>query len=103
MIRTQIQLTEQQVRRLRAQAREQGVSLAEMIRRCVDKALADGVPNRIALYDRPDAQAEDFGPWLNQLQYVGQGYREGRVFGSYGVCFVSEPYESGEKERRQSL
>jgi len=52
MIRTQIQLTEQQVRRLRAQARQQGVSLAEMIRRCVDKALAEEVPNRIALYDR---------------------------------------------------
>ena len=52
MIRTQIQLTEQQARRLRAQARERGVSLAELIRQCVDTALAEEAPNRMALYDR---------------------------------------------------
>jgi hypothetical protein len=52
MVRTQIQLTELQARRLRAQARERGVSLAEMIRRCVEKALADEAPDRAALYDR---------------------------------------------------
>jgi hypothetical protein len=52
MIRTQIELTDLQVRRLRAQAREHGVSLAEMIRRCVDKALAEEAAKRIALYDR---------------------------------------------------
>jgi uncharacterized protein with von Willebrand factor type A (vWA) domain len=52
MVRTQIQLTEQQARRLRAQAREHGVSLAEIIRRCVDKGLAEAVPTREALYDR---------------------------------------------------
>jgi len=52
MVRTQIQLTEQQARRLRAQARERGVSLAEIIRRCVEKALAEETPNRAALYER---------------------------------------------------
>lgn len=52
MVRTQIQLTEQQARRLRAQARERGVSLAEIIRRCVEKGLAEEAPNRAALYDR---------------------------------------------------
>jgi len=52
MVRTQIQLTERQARRLRAQARERGVSLAEIIRRCVEKGLADEVPSRAALYDR---------------------------------------------------
>jgi len=52
MIRTQIQLTEQQARRLRAQARARGVSLAEMIRQCVERALAEEAPNRRALYDR---------------------------------------------------
>jgi len=40
---------------------------------------------------RPEL-ADEFGPWLNRLQYVGQGYREGRVFDSYGVCFVPQPY-----------
>ena len=39
MIRTQIQLTREQSDRLREIAREQGISLAEAIRRCVDRAL----------------------------------------------------------------
>lgn len=52
MIRTQIQLTEQQARRLRSQAREQGISLAEIIRRCVDRGLADEAPERADLYAR---------------------------------------------------
>jgi hypothetical protein len=52
MVRTQIQLTEQQARRLRAEAHDRGVSLAEMIRRCVDKGLADEGADRGALYAR---------------------------------------------------
>lgn len=52
MVRTQIQLTEQQARRLRAHARERGLSLAEVIRRCVDKGLSEEAPDRAALYDR---------------------------------------------------
>lgn len=52
MVRTQIQLTDQQARRLRAQARDRGLSLAEVIRRCVDKGLAEDMPDRAALYDR---------------------------------------------------
>lgn len=52
MVRTQIQLTEQQARRLRTQAREQGLSLAEVIRRYVEKGLSEAAPDRTALYDR---------------------------------------------------
>ena len=52
MVRTQIQLTEQQARRLRAEAHNHGVSLAEMVRRCVDKGLADEGTDRSALYAR---------------------------------------------------
>lgn len=52
MLRTQIQLTEEQVRRLRTLAREQGVSLAEVIRRCVDRVLAEEQPERGDLYHR---------------------------------------------------
>ncbi len=37
MIRTQIQLTEQQARELKALAAEQGISLAELIRRRVSE------------------------------------------------------------------
>ena len=52
MVRTQIQLTEQQARRLRDQARERGVSLAEMIRRYVEKGLSEETSDRGALYER---------------------------------------------------
>jgi hypothetical protein len=43
MIRTQIQLTDRQARRLKALASRQGVSMAELIRRAVDRALATEV------------------------------------------------------------
>jgi L-serine deaminase len=52
MIRTQIQLTEQQQRRLRSEARERGLSLAEIIRRYVEKGLSEEAPGRAALYER---------------------------------------------------
>jgi hypothetical protein len=52
MVRTQIQLTDDQARRLRAEARARGVSLAEMIRRYVERGLADAAPDRAALYER---------------------------------------------------
>ncbi|WP_312260940.1 DUF3800 domain-containing protein [Candidatus Igneacidithiobacillus taiwanensis] len=39
--------------------------------------------------------AREFGPWLSQLQYRGQGYRDGRTFDSYGVVFVPNPYGDG--------
>jgi hypothetical protein len=52
MVRTQIQLTERQARRLRGRAHERGVSLAEIIRRYVDKGLAEEAPDRAALFDR---------------------------------------------------
>lgn len=52
MVRTQIQLTEPQARRLRAQARERGLSLAEVIRRYVEKGLSEEQTDRGALYER---------------------------------------------------
>jgi hypothetical protein len=38
VVRTQIQLTERQLRRLKTLARQRGVSVAELIRRAVDQA-----------------------------------------------------------------
>lgn len=52
MIRTQIQLTEQQTRRLKQAARERGVSMAEMVRRCIDRGLGAETPDRAARYAR---------------------------------------------------
>ena len=36
--------------------------------------------------------AKEFGPWLSQLQYRGQAYREGKVFETYGIVYVPDPY-----------
>lgn len=52
MIRTQIQLTEVQMRLLRRAAREQGVSLAEIVRRCIERGVADELNDRTALYEQ---------------------------------------------------
>ena len=52
MVRTQIQLTEQQARRLRAEARDRGLSLAEVIRQYVEKGLTASAADRSDLYER---------------------------------------------------
>ncbi len=52
MIRTQIQLTEDHIRRLKKLARQQGVSLAEMVRRCVIYFLDREGPRRKQLYEK---------------------------------------------------
>ncbi len=36
--------------------------------------------------------ASTFGPWLNRLQFHGHGHRDGKVFESFGICFVPDPY-----------
>lgn len=43
--------------------------------------------------------ADDYGRWLAQLQFRGQGYRDGAVHDLYGIVFVPDPYtarQSGE-------
>jgi hypothetical protein len=52
MIRTQIQLTDEQLHKLRRAAREQGVSVAEIVRRCIDRAIDDEIPGRRNDYAR---------------------------------------------------
>jgi len=52
MVRTQIQLTEQQARRLRAKARDNGKSLAAVIRFYVEKGLSEEASDRAELYER---------------------------------------------------
>ena len=41
MIRTQVQLTDAQIRKLRRISRQQGVSIAELIRRCIERGIDD--------------------------------------------------------------
>lgn len=43
--------------------------------------------------DRPEI-ANDYGRWLAQLQFHGEGYRDGAVYDSYGIIFVPRPYEA---------
>ncbi len=43
MVRTQIQLTEQQNRQLKTLAHRKGISMAEVIRRAIDRALVDEI------------------------------------------------------------
>lgn len=52
MVRTQIQFTTAQVKRLKATARAQEVSVAEVVRRCVDSSLRQPLPKRADLYAR---------------------------------------------------
>lgn len=48
MVRTQIQLTEEQSARARERAAEMGVSVSELIRRGLDGILSQESPNRAA-------------------------------------------------------
>ncbi len=39
--------------------------------------------------------ADEFGPWLNQLQFRGEtDTRDGAVFLEFGIVFVPDPYTS---------
>lgn len=43
---------------------------------------------------RPEIVTE-FAPWMHQLQFHGEGHRDGRAFESYGICYVPNPYGPG--------
>jgi hypothetical protein len=65
MIRTQISLTEDQMRRLRAEATRRGVPIAVVVREAVDRAI-------------PDAQAsERAGRWQRALSAIGRFRSDG--------------------------
>ncbi len=49
---------------------------------------------------RPEI-ARLFGPWLNRLQFQGQGYRDGETFESFGIVFVPDPYQGKSKTTAQ--
>ena len=66
MIRTQIQLTEEQARRLRDEARQSGQSVAELIRQSVDRYLEQGAASQASAVSR-----------LSALEVAGR-FRSGR-------------------------
>lgn len=52
MIRTQLQLTEEQSRELRRMAAAEGISISAVVRRLIDRGLHDKRDDRCALYER---------------------------------------------------
>jgi Arc/MetJ-type ribon-helix-helix transcriptional regulator len=59
MVRTQVQLTEEQARRLREAAARQGVSIADLVRQGVDFILdRETLPSRDELVQRAIAAAD---------------------------------------------
>ena len=52
MIRTQISLTEEQMQRLRAEARRRGVPIAAVVREAVDRVVPADPGSRSAIMDR---------------------------------------------------
>lgn len=52
MFRTQIQVPEKEIRRLRRIAREEGISVAELIRRLIVRGADELGRDRTSLYDR---------------------------------------------------
>ena len=39
--------------------------------------------------------AFEFALRIDELQHRGQGYRDGRVFNQWGICYVRNPYGAG--------
>ena len=56
------------------------------------------LPNRGMDARRREEIADDFGRWLAQLQFRGQGYKEGETYDLYGILYVPDPYTSRQKE-----
>lgn len=52
MIRTQLQLTEEQSRELRRIATREGISISAVVRRLIDQGLRGKRDDRFALYER---------------------------------------------------
>ena len=52
MNRTQIQVTHEQLKKLRRAARAQGVSVAEMVRRLIDQGIDSAIPGTHDRYQR---------------------------------------------------
>jgi len=55
MVRTQIQLTEEQAKKLRELSASSRKSIAALIRKAVDEFIASGNPDRAALYRQAES------------------------------------------------
>jgi len=53
------------------------------------------LPSQGMSYSTRTEIADEFGPWLNRLQFVGDAEKEGRVFRTWGIAYVPNPYGPG--------
>lgn len=53
------------------------------------------LPNQGMDAAKRDEIADEVGRWLHQLQFVGDGERDGAVFRSWGIVYVQNPYAAG--------
>ncbi len=70
MVRTQVQLTEEQAQRLKALAQEEGVSLAELVRRAVEGYLQE--KGNGSFSERAERALAVVGRFASGLTDVGQ-------------------------------
>jgi hypothetical protein len=68
-----------------------GVQAADLCLYCINWGFR--LPNWPPLDPVRPEIADGFVPQLRQLQWEGDGYRDGRVFRSYGIVLVPDPYE----------
>lgn len=53
------------------------------------------LPSQGMVAEKRTEIGDEFGPWLNQLQFRGEGYKDGQVFQSWGIVYVPNPYAPG--------
>jgi hypothetical protein len=68
-----------------------GVQAADLCLYCINWGFR--LPNWPPLDPVRPEIADGFVPQLRQLQWEGDGYRDSRVFRSYGIVLVPDPYE----------
>lgn len=68
------------------------VQAADMAIYCVNWGFR--LPTRGMDAPTRDEIASEFGPWLAQLQFHGDAYRQGHVYQEYGIVYVPDPYTS---------
>ena len=49
--------------------------------------------------------AENYGQWLAELQFRGEGSRDGDVYDSYGIVFIPDPYTArvGSEQKEEAM
>lgn len=81
MIRTQIQLTDEQVKRLRELSATSRESLAALIRKAVDQFIVSGNPDRSALYRQAEPVVGKYNSDSGDISIHHDRYLE-ETFGS---------------------